>query len=164
MNQIASLPVEIQKEILKDESLIKGIIGGTEECKEMEGKLQGDIEENIKQLKQVKELMKKYEGIDEKIKKKVQKIDELHKEFMSHETIQYQYLSNNFNGEFLKTKLMKAIKWDIEEAKMTIKQVKNGDNQEFGDLLEKFKNQRKSVHLKQEKMNRWNEERVSGFL
>lgn len=78
--------------------------------------------------------------------------------------------SSNFNQDNLKAKFKKLIEENNQESLDIVKNFNDRSHgseisdESFGTMIENFKNSRKLYHFRKEKLNRWEEERVSGFL
>ncbi|EMG46218.1 hypothetical protein SBY92_000949 [Candida maltosa Xu316] len=115
-----------------------------------------------------KKLMNEYEELIEKINQQIKSINIIYQEFINLETYQYQLLSSNYNQDNLKLKFKKLIEENNQESLNIVKKFheKAGENSDenFSTMIENFKNSRKLYHYRKEKLYRWEEERVSGFL
>ncbi|CAK9437948.1 uncharacterized protein LODBEIA_P23260 [Lodderomyces beijingensis] len=113
-------------------------------------------------------LILKYEQLISKIQDQLGQLQQLFQEFVNLETIQYQLLSANFNSDLLKLKYRKMVERlndvSIEIASGATRGGAGGGDDEVGRMLERFRDSRKVYHLQREKLNRWEEERVSGFI
>lgn len=73
-------------------------------------------------------------------------------------------MSSTFNEELLKHKFRKLIERNDEESRDLVKNINSSEvtDEQLVDTLELFKQSRKTYHFKKEKLNRWEEQRVSG--
>ncbi|WLF78329.1 hypothetical protein PVL30_002063 [Lodderomyces elongisporus] len=173
--QLNSLPNPQFTTFTSDPELIKGYIHSLESYRSTistlvttltnvsTSVLQEDIRDN---------LIPQYEALIDKITNQVQQLTEIHKEYLSMETIQYQLLSTNFNSNVLMRKFQKMIEESNNECKEIVQKYHKVSRQDAKEnsadsltkLIHEFRESRKSYHLRKEKMNRWQEERVSGFI
>ncbi|KAK6199352.1 uncharacterized protein RJT21DRAFT_121682 [Scheffersomyces amazonensis] len=171
---IDSLPNANIQEFIQNEELIKGYIKDLESYKlqqqkivDRSSKLQSILKDDI-----LGELLTKYLEIIQKIKSQLKSIHQIYQEFLNLETYQYQLLSSNFNQDYLiKTKFGKLIEKNNNDSIQLIKEYTSKidesgklDETEFNELITNFKRSRQLYHLRREKLHRFNEERVSGFI
>lgn len=125
-----------------------------------------ELNVQVSQLNQCIDLLIQYNEISEKIKTRVDEVNGIYGEWINLETIQYQLLSSNFNQEVLKKRFEKLIAESEVKLVAEIKTFKNSGQSEadFNEFVENFRRERKVYHLRKEKFNRWNEERVTGFI
>ena len=94
-------------------------------------------------------------------------INIIYQEFLNLETYQYQLLSNNFNQDILKLKFKKLLEKTNQDSLNIVKNYhEKGEStdDDFNNMIENFKESRKLYHSRKEKLYRWEEERVSGFV
>lgn len=163
-NLISALPDTIQRELISTDNLFEGYVFAIPENAKLEESLRTTTRQNLDQLLEIKTLIKRYNELDDDIKQRVQKLDELYKEYLTHETIQYQYLSSNFNQDSLKSKLVRSLAEEQKELLNMLRLSKASNDDMTIYVLNDFRSKRKQLHLKREKIYRWNEERVGGFL
>lgn len=162
---IESLPSKNVQEFLNNNELLGGYIktlkGYQEKRAQIVSKLQliGAVHETICQL------IKDYVALSQKMVDQIKAIQQMYQEFTNLEVIQYQLLSSNFNQDFLiKNKFSKLIDANHEQSVDIVRKMKQTSETEFNNSLAQFRASRKTYHLRKEKLNRWNEERVSGFI
>ncbi|RLV94124.1 hypothetical protein JA1_001912 [Spathaspora sp. JA1] len=154
------LPNSNFKEFVENKQLIQGYIKQLEAYKLHQTKLLKKLSTvDVLLSKDITELIEQYQQLIVKISQQIQNISIIYQEFVNLETIQYQLLSSNFNSENLKHKFAKLIE---DEQKYQIGDVK--DEGEFSEFIDQFRANRRIYHYRKEKLNRWNEERVGGFL
>lgn len=168
-SQLNSLPPAIVQQFSELYELIRGYVKGLATYKKFELELVTRINEQIDRLNEILKLLENYRNVGDTIVEQINKINTLFNEFVSLETYQYQLLSSNFSQDFLKKKFVKLVEANNQESNQIITQFKSSgtgdlDNEEFRKFLADFKASRKTYHLRKEKLNRWNEERVSGFI
>ncbi|EGW31565.1 uncharacterized protein SPAPADRAFT_62174 [Spathaspora passalidarum NRRL Y-27907] len=154
------LPNSNIKEFVENKELIQGYIKQLEAYKHHQSKLLKKLSTVDELLsKDITQLIEQYQQLIVKITQQIQSISTIYQEFVNLETIQYQLLSSNFNSENLKHKFAKLTE---DESKFDFGDSK--ENGEFSDFIERFRANRRVYHYRKEKLNRWNEERVGGFL
>ncbi|KAK6465392.1 hypothetical protein DFJ63DRAFT_310488 [Scheffersomyces coipomensis] len=172
---LEGLPNANFEQFINNEELIKGYIKDLETYKTHQdtivdrlSQLQGVIKQEI-----LDQLLTQYINQIQIIKNQLKSIHQIYQDFLNLETYQYQLLSSNFNQDYLiKNKFTKLIESNKEDSMQIIKKFgskntgddSNIDEGEFNELIGKFKQSRQLYHLRKEKLNRFNEERVSGFI
>lgn len=163
-----SLPVSIIEQFIQLHSLILGYIKQLPAYQKWNETIIETLNWQITNLNEISSILKTYNGTGTLIKEKMAKLNSLYSEFINLETYQYQLLSSNFNQEFLKNKFHKVIVENDQESKKLVKEFKGSSSDDFenlfNNLIKDFRSSRKTYHLRKEKLNRWNEERVSGFI
>lgn len=163
-----SLPVPIIHEFVEQHELVQGFIKQLPEYQKFNNSIIEVLNWQISKLNEISDILKVYDDTGKHIQEQVAELKAVYNEFINLETFQYQLLSSNFNQEFLKRKYNKIIQENDKQSKETVKQFnpKGSENfdDEFNDLIKEFRSSRKSYHMRKEKLNRWNEERVSGFI
>lgn len=163
-----SLPVSIIEQFTQLHSLVLGYIKQLPAYDKSNETILETLNWQITKLNEISRILKTYNATGTVIKEKIAKLNSLYSEFINLETYQYQLLSSNFNQEFLKNKFHKVIVENDQESKELVKKFKGSSSNDFENLLNNlikdFRSSRKTYHLRKEKLNRWNEERVSGFI
>ena len=178
INELKSLPLPKNLELLpnrsfeefvNDKELVQGYVKQLDTYKK-------EQEELLKQLStidhllpnEISQLIKNYKEVTNKILQQIQSIQIIYQEFLNLETYQYQMLSSNYNQQTLKNKFKLLIEQNNQESFQLIKQLDTSkpelNESEFAQFIDAFRSSRKEYHYRKEKLNRWNEERVSGFL
>ncbi|CAI5758663.1 unnamed protein product [Candida verbasci] len=165
--QLELLPTNDFKEFIENPELIESYIHQLTKYKEKVEKVQSTLStlkiilnEEIHQ-----NLITKYQQLTKKINSQISTIRQIYQEFQNLETVQYQLFSSNFNQDFLKYKMKKLIeKTNIESNEFGKKLSKATNENEFNNIINQYKDTRAKYHFRQEKLNRWEEERVSGFI
>lgn len=157
------LPPHVLQDFSRQYDLVKGYIKQLDAYTQTETNLRNIIHEQISTINKIIGLLDAYEKNSSAIASAISKMNELYKEFLNYETYQYQLLSSNFNQNFLKLKFSKLTSASDEESMNAVKEYRNS-----GDLLltflQDFRQKRKLYHLLKEKLNRWDEERISGLI
>ncbi|KAG7664941.1 uncharacterized protein J8A68_001527 [[Candida] subhashii] len=164
------LPNRSFEEFVNDKELVQGYVKQLDTYKK-------EQEELLKQLStidhllsnEISQLIKNYKEVTNKILQQIQSIQIIYQEFLNLETYQYQMLSSNYNQQTLKNKFKLLIEQNNQESLQLIKQLETSskpelNESEFAQFIDDFRSSRKEYHYRKEKLNRWNEERVSGFL
>lgn len=164
------LPNEFVDQLTKQHQLLAGYIRLTHEYQSHNEEITKTLNEQILKLNEIIAIFDKYQNTSDEINELIPKIHDTFNQFQNLELIQYQLLSTNFNHDLLKTKFQKLIAQSDLQTKQIIHEStgKLGnltDNyDQFNEFMRLFKQNRKIYHLRQEKLNRWNEERVTGLL
>ncbi|KAI5953465.1 hypothetical protein KGF54_002837 [Candida jiufengensis] len=171
--QLNSLPNKTFDQFIENKELIKSYLQDLETFKLKLKQINENIDLIINETLTSKiknDLIPKYQNLIIKINNQIKTINQLYNEFLNYETIQYQLISSNFNQDILKLKFKKLIEQNNQDSLLIIKnfnklQSANDNNiDEFNEMLSNFRESRKLYHFRKEKLNRWNEERVSGFI
>jgi len=142
---------------------VKGYIKQLDAYTQTETNLRNIIHEQISTINKIIGLLDAYEKNSSAIASAISKMNELYKEFLNYETYQYQLLSSNFNQNFLKLKFSKLTSASDEESMNAVKEYRNS-GELLLNFLQDFRQKRKLYHLLKEKLNRWDEERISGLI
>lgn len=160
--QLESLPRKFADEFLSSYEIIQGFVKSTSSYATAQQEALQLIDATIAVINSIIELLAQYEENTELIKGNAKRIDSLYKRFLDLETVQYQLLSANYDQNFLRLKLEKAAnKIGVDSRSIAQERKSDDDLQTF---LTRFKSTRKQYHSRREKLNRWNEERISGFF
>lgn len=166
--ELEALPPTALEEFCSLYELIQGYIKGLPAAKTFNREIEENLDWQIRSLNEVIELLDDYKNTGEVIREKISQLLALYEEFVNLETSQYQLLTTNFDREVLTGKFKKAVA-DKENASEEMQEkvslaALSGDEKYFTESLKEFRASRKDYHLLKEKLNRWNEERVSGFI
>ena len=163
-----SLPVTIIEQFVEQHNLILGYIKQLPAYQKTNDTVIEALNWQITKLNEISSILETYTITGLRIKDQIAKLNSIYSEFINMETYQYQLLSSNFNPEFLKNKFHKVIMDNDRESKELVKKLKQGSSgvfvNSFDNFIKDFRSNRKAYHLRKEKLNRWNEERVSGFI
>ncbi|CAH2351567.1 hypothetical protein CLIB1423_04S00958 [[Candida] railenensis] len=164
--QLSTLPEHVLREFSQSYELVNGYVQSLPQFKGYQEVVVQELNQQIHKINVCCELLNEYSEVAERIKNQTQSLNSSYGEWTNLETIQYQLLSANFNQESLKKKFEKHLNETNQQSYDEIKKFKNSSQSEsdFADFVENFRKQRKTYHSKKEKMNRWNEERVTGFV
>lgn len=155
------LPSNIIEQLVTSHDLLKGMIKQLPEYSAHTTTIHGRLEEQISRLNGVIDMFNEYQQTSIDIGELIMNITKVYEEFSSLELIQYKLLSSNFNQSLLKSKYKKLIELNDQESRSKLSTLDSG-NIELS--LNSFRSSRKLYHLRKEKLNRWNEDRVSGFI
>ncbi|KAG2735702.1 hypothetical protein G9P44_001916 [Scheffersomyces stipitis] len=168
---IEALPTANLHEFLGDESLVKGYVKELESYRNHQERILAQLRASQHKLQEqiLDDLIHKYRKIVDQIMAQMNRITSLYQEYRNLEMYQYQLLSSNFNRDFLiRTKFGNLISRNNQESIDLVKKFhssvgEDGDvENKVNDLVTSFRASRREYHLRKEKLNRWNEERVSG--
>ncbi|KAM9921715.1 hypothetical protein OXX59_006327 [Metschnikowia pulcherrima] len=160
---LQSLPQKFQDEFASSYELVKGYTRNLEAYRALEEQARQAINDTLATINSISVVLEEYERNSDTIVKQVEKLDALYKEFLTLETLQYQLLSSNYDQSFLKIKYAKL----VAESDRQSDEIVDGYRNSGGDMssfLLRFKDSRKAYHGRKEKLNRWEEDRVSGFI
>lgn len=162
-SQLHILPQSIKQQFLELHELLTGYIKSLDGYQVHHARLKEVITKSIEQLNEISDMIDEYDGISKDIDDLLAKIKKLHEEFINLETYHYQLLAANYSPTFLKSKYKKLVANLDLDSKDKLQNVLLNPN-DFEDALEQFRALRKLYHLRREKLNRWEEERVTGFI
>lgn len=160
---LSVLPPHVLVEFSRLYDLVKGYVKQLPTYTQMEDNLRSIVQEQISTINKVIGLLEEYESNSVAIGAAISKMNELYKEFLNYETYQYQLMSSNFNQNFLKLKYSKLTAASEEDSMNTVKAYRDSEGPLLS-FLQDFRQKRKQYHLLREKMNRWEEERISGLI
>lgn len=169
---VETLPTSYLQDFSDNKQLLQGYIRQLEAYSTKQQEIVRTLQQADDILENVvySQLIKDYEKVIDKINQQIKSINIIYQEFINLETYQYQLLSSNFNQDNLKAKFKKLIEENNQESLDIVKNFNDRSHgseisdESFGTMIENFKNSRKLYHFRKEKLNRWEEERVSGFL
>lgn len=165
---LESLPINVLTEFAQLTDLVEGYMKGLPRYQEYCALLIKQLEEQIDKLKHINQDLTEYEATKEQIKEHINQLEALCQEFLNLQTYQYQLLTSNFNQNFLRQKLANMNQETDEKSRLIVRNLRTLLKEDFdssaSDLLNEFRSSRKTYHLRKEKLYRWNEERVSGFI
>lgn len=161
--QLKLLPPNMLEQFVQLYQLVLGYVKTLKGYETWKQEVVGVLNEQIGKLNRIIEILEEYQGYGTKIDEQIHQIEQKFQEFVNLETYQYQLLSSNFNQDFLKQKYRKMIDKDGQEANDIVKRHGTGDD-ELNELVQEFRASRKQYHRRKEVLNRWNQERVSGFV
>lgn len=161
-----SLPQKTLNEFSQLYDLIKGYIKGLEGYKIYNNTVISKLDDQVAQLNQIIVLLESYSATSKQIDENIKVVNQLYNEFINLETIQYQLLSSNFDVGFLKQKYAGLVRENDQKLLELVKGFsgKTADEDETALFLRQFRAERKKFHVRREKLHRWNEERVGGFV
>ncbi|PVH22592.1 hypothetical protein CXQ85_005164 [Candidozyma haemuli] len=162
--EIKSLPEEYQSRIISSQNLLKGYVTSFSEYQEVEKVVACDLEGLISTLNDIIGMISSYKIVFQDIKRRLLLMNDLYKEFISLETYQYQLLSSSFHQSYLRLKFKESLDELQASTMSTCRQGASIPTNKVNSFLDEFTTSRRKYHLKQEKYNRWTEERVSGFV
>lgn len=155
------LPGNVIDQLITSHELLKGMIKLLPEYTSHTALILDKLNSQISKINSIINLFNDYNQTSFYIEELISDITKVYEEFSSLELIQYKLLSSNFNQSLLKSKYKKLVGMNDEESRSYIKAI---DSSNLELSLDKFRKSRKLYHLRQEKLNRWNEDRVSGFI
>ncbi|OBA23472.1 hypothetical protein METBIDRAFT_35497 [Metschnikowia bicuspidata var. bicuspidata NRRL YB-4993] len=160
---LQSLPQQFRDEFASLYELVKGYVRNLKLYQDLEKQLRDAVNDTISTINSIIRLLEEYESHAAIISEKAERLDRLYKDFLTLETLQYQLLSSNFDQTFLKAKFRNLVaSSDMKSGEIIGSYKENGGD--MTQFLLDFKNSRKLYHARREKLHRWDEERVSGFL
>jgi len=166
---LESLPPSVFQQFLESKDLLQGYLKQLKAYQEKQLEIIDQLGELDNILENVihKQLIKDYAALVDKINQQIKSINIIYQEFLNLETYQYQLLSNNFNQDILKLKFKKLLEKTNQDSLNIVKNYhEKGEStdDDFNNMIENFKESRKLYHSRKEKLYRWEEERVSGFV
>lgn len=168
---IELLPEAIIFEFARTAELLNGHLQSLSSYKTFSQEVVDRVETIIETYEKTIELIGEYDALAVHIKSQLTELQQLYRDFTNSQVIQYQLLANNYNLDYLiKVKFKNIIDLNSNESIDLVKQfhrdVDSSDKFELdlNKFVSDFKTSRSQYHLRKEKLNRWNEERVSGAL
>lgn len=162
--QLENLPPQLLADFSLLYELVRGFTLLLPQYAEAESKVVEAINVQVGVINEIIVLLEDYDSQSKQIAHLLKMMDELYREFLNLETYQFQLLTSNFNQNFLRLKLTKLATESDNEAAQLIRNHKNANEADLTTLLQQFKEKRKHYHVRKEKLNRWEEDRVSGFI
>lgn len=145
--------------------LVKGYVKLLPSYQQLEIDLRNIIEAQVVTINKIIDLLEDYNKNSAAINLNIKKMEELYKEFLNYETYQYQLMTSNFNQNFLKLKYSKLTASSDEDSMNIIRDYRSKSSDlSLPTFLQQFRQSRKQYHLLKEKLNRWDEERISGLI
>lgn len=161
---LSVLPLQFLQEFLKLYDLVKGYAKSLTTYKEYDERLATTVNDLVEKLNGVIRLLEDYEKLGPTMAEQIKTIENLYEEFTSFEVFQYQLLSSNYNQNLLKLKFSKLTNQSDIASVSLVKDYRKNPEQDILYFLQDFKKSRKTYHVRKEKLNRWDEERISGFI
>lgn len=161
---LSVLPRPLLREFCKLHELVAGYIRLLPAHRTHTAAVNDELTRQVNLLNECVALLARYNEISARISEQVSALQSIHHEWINLETIQYQLLSANFNSETLKRKFKKLVDDADAALVQSVQQYRGANDVELADFARQFKEQRKLYHGRLEKLNRWNEERVTGFV
>lgn len=161
---LAVLPALFLEEFSLLYELVKGYVKSLTTYTQFEAELTSALDKSIEMLNKIIATLAEYQQVGPAMADQVKKIEKLYEEFTNLETYQYQLLSSNYNQNLLRSKYSKLAAASDDEATQIIKNYRGNSEEDLQTFLLRFKDSRKAYHLRREKLSRWEEERVSGFI
>lgn len=157
--QLEALPPQLLEAFTQLYELVRGYVQQLPSYEEKKREIVNTVGTLIDHINSITQSLESYSATRTVIEGQIHQLQKLYQEFVNLETIQYQLLSSNFNQDLLRRKFHKLVDASHTES---LRLCQPSDNIE--QSLRKFKEARVTYHLRKEKLNRWDEERVSGFM
>lgn len=161
---LENLPPQLLADFSLLYELVRGFTLQLPQYTEADAKVIKAISQQVGLINEIITLLQKYGSESSRISLLLKTIDKLYREFLNLETYQFQLLTSNFNQNFLRLKFTKLVGEADRQAVEYVRNHKNTNEVDITTLLHNFKEQRKQYHVGKEKLNRWEEDRVSGFI
>lgn len=155
---IQLLPAANLQKLIDDPRLISGYIKQSQQFIQYVESIAATLDEDSSKLLQVQTLIDKYQAISQTITRQLTQILQIYQEFINLQAIQYKLLLI-FNQDYL----MKKFERQLEDRAQKSHESIDYDDAEL-TYIARFRQERKQYHLQKEKLNRWKEERVTGFI
>lgn len=165
--ELRNLPHDVLQLFVSLYDLTKGYVLSLQTYKDHENEVVRAIDHNIQTLNRIITLLKEYNLHADTILALAKDLERLYREFLVLETQQYQLLSTNYNASVLKKKFERLTDECDARTVVMARSYLRSDDVLANDLLlflHNFKDSRKEYHMRKEKLNRWDEERISGLL
>lgn len=161
---LENLPPQLLADFSLLYELVRGFILLLPQYGEADARAVEAISQQVGLINEIIVVLQDYDTQSSRISLLLKTMDELYREFLNLETYQFQLLTSNFNQNFLRLKFTKLVGASDKEAMQLVRDRKTPEDGELGPLLQQFKEKRKVYHVRREKLNRWDEDRVSGFI
>lgn len=163
--KLGTLPADVVSSLASLYELTKGFVMSLQTYKDHEEAVLRAIEKSVDSLNRIIELLDECAARTEQICALAKQLDLLYQEFLSLETYQYQLLSANYSTNTLKARFEKRTKeFDAKSIAVARSRRLDALASDLLLFLHTFKDARKEYHLRREKLNRWDEERVSRLI
>lgn len=167
---VADLPDAQVAELLDDTDTLMGLVQSGAHYVDAVNTIDESLANSTHNYEAARKLIDEYHTVTAQIKQQVGMIESQHRDFLALQMAQHQLLLT-FSPEFaLKAKFKKLVEQSDTESQDIATRCEGlsadgvDDDPELALTLAKFRESRKQYHLRQEKLNRWNEERVSGLV
>lgn len=160
---LSKLPIQFLDTFAKLYELTRGYIKSLNTYQTKEQELRGLMNQIVLLINTIIHSIEEHNHYAETIQSQIRELDILFKEFSVLETNQYQLLSANFNQSFLMAKYKNLLQQEDDRATLMTNEFHKG-HANMGEFLNDFRESRKIYHYRREKVTRWEEDRVSGFI
>ncbi|WPK25370.1 hypothetical protein PUMCH_002682 [Australozyma saopauloensis] len=165
LKELSALPSHLLNQFAALYELTKGYVVSLDTYGSHQQDIVNRINENVDLLNRILELISDYNACSQQISRLAQRLELLYRQFLELETAQYQLLSSNYNTNVLKSKFERFARGsDATSSSMAKSYATTGAERDLLQFLREFKDSRKEYHMQREKLNRWEEERVSGLF
>lgn len=161
---LKNLPAQFLADFSRLYELVQGFVEELPKYRETQAQIVDVANQQIELVNEIVQILEEYEAKSAHISRQLKTMEELYREFLNLETYQYQLLSSNFNQNFLRTKFGRLAEASDKESMLLVRNKKSMAELDLTSFLLEFKQKRKEYHLRKEKLNRWEEDRVSGFI
>lgn len=163
--ELVNLPSTVIEQLSSLYELTQGFVLSLETYHNHEKEVFRAIDDNVNTLNRIIDLLHEYCARADQIAEHVEQMETLYREFLSLETQQYQLLSGNFNTDLLKVRFEKLVQ-ELDQKSLVVARSFQLELSLAGLLrfLQEFKDTRKGYHMRKEKLNRWEEERIGGLF
>lgn len=160
------LPVGVIQEFSLLYDLVKGYVELLQTFTEYKEVLKKRLNEQTARINDIIDLVERYDEMASHIEEQLKEVRHLFDEFNSLEVVQYQLLLANFNLNIIKRKYEQMVEDSNTESHECIQQYREGrtpTDDRLADFVRDFRSKRLEYHLRKLKLNRWNEDRISGL-
>ncbi|KAG7195300.1 uncharacterized protein KQ657_003826 [Scheffersomyces spartinae] len=159
------LPVGVIQEFSLLYELVKGYIELLLTFTVYKQELAERLQEQTERINKIIDLVGRYDDLSNHIEEQLREVRRLFDEFNSLEVVQYQLLLANFNLNFIKRKYEQMVEESDTQSRECILKYRDhtiGEEQ-LGYFVKEFRAKRLEYHSRKLKLERWNEDRISGL-
>ncbi|CCE73192.1 Piso0_000216 [Millerozyma farinosa CBS 7064] len=172
--QLDILPPKLLEEFSSSPDLLRGYIKSLPAYQETQKAVSEIRTDQQKAFDSILQILDEYESTGNNIKQKLAELEALYPQFLSLQTTQYQLLAANFSRELLQRKysaLMRqtdaesrSLAHDLSSSGAGSSDYSTSDDGSLAARVAQFTGKRAEYHKRREKLFRWNEDRVAGFI
>lgn len=155
---VQQLPNANLQSLINNPQLIVSFIYQSQEFIDYIELIISKIDDDSAKLSKIRTLISTYQAITQKVATQLKDLNSIYRQYTTLQTIQYQLLLS-FNQSYLKTRFTNHVE-SLNQKSLELIDPSDTDLK----FIAKFRQSRQEYHLQKEKLNRWNEERVSGFI
>lgn len=172
--QLDILPPKLLEEFASLPDLLRGYIKSLPAYQETQKTVSEIRTDQQKAFDSILHILDEYERTGNSIRQKLTELEALYPQFLSLQTTQYQLLAANFSREHLQRKYSALMRQTDAESRSLAHDLSLAGSVPMDSLtlddgllaarMAQFTAKRSVYHKRREKLLRWNEDRVAGFI